>query len=176
MGNENNIKTYRLEPSWKYYFWGYFWSVLAIPLLGAGLLGLYWVYRKQKKRSYTFTDNRISSYGTKYRRNIDLVNIESIKVRQSWIHRKLDVGTLVLSTSASEMKLIGIENPHKLQDILKKAIQSEVHRQKEKEKTRPREPEYDPGNMERLNYITGLWQQGLLSEEEYKKERKQLEG
>lgn len=175
MSGNTNTKSYRLEPSWKHYLWEYLFSILTIPLLGIGLLGLFYLRKKQKSRHYTVTDEGISSKGRKYRRNIDLVNIEKVRVDQSWLQEKLGVGTLILKTSAYEMEMIGMENPHKLKSILDKAIQAEVHRRQEKQKTRPRDPEYAPGSMEKINYLTGLWQEGLISEEDYNKERKHFE-
>lgn len=168
-------KSYTLEPSWKQYFVSYLFSILAIPLAGIGLAALYFVRKKHKSTQYIVTDTQISSVDTKYRRNIDLVNIESVEVHQTRLQNTLGIGTLILHTSASEMELPGIENPGRLKDILEKAIRAEIQRRQAKEKTKPQEPKYDPGSMDKMEYLTGLWQQGLISEEDYEKERKHFE-
>ncbi|MDX1587139.1 MAG: PH domain-containing protein [Balneolaceae bacterium] len=175
MPEQKNQKSIRIDPSWKYHFWGYLLSVLAIPLFGIGLIALYFTRKKHQSRHYIFTDTQISSKGPRIQRNIDLVNIEDVRIEQNWTMRKLGIGDLILQTSASEMMVRGVENPERLKQILEKAIQAEKFRQKEKEKTKPREPEYDPGSMDKMNYLTGLWQQGLISEEDYEKERKHFE-
>ena len=73
------------------------------------------------------------------------------------------------------MVLRGIENPFNLKGMLDKAISAEKKRQQEKKRTEPREPDHDPGTMERMDYLTGLWQQGLVSDEDYEKEREHFE-
>jgi len=175
MADQSKQKTVALEPSWKNHILGYVISLLFVPLFGVGLIGLYWVYQRQKTYSYTFSDTQISSKDDKYQRNIDLVNIEQIEVQQSWLQNKLGVGNIVVHTSASEMVLRGLENPYNLKGMLDKAVAAEKERQQEKQKTKPQEPEHDPGTMERMDYLTGLWQQGLVSDEDYEKEKKHFE-
>lgn len=175
MAEDTQSKTIALEPSWKNYIVGYALSILLIPLFGLGLAVLYWVRKRQKKYAYTFSDTQISSQDDKYHRNIDLVNIDKVEVEQGWIQQKMGVGNLVLYTSASSMTLRGMNDPDKLKGLLKKAIAVEKKRQQQKERTKPRDPEYGPGTMERMDYLTGLWQQGLVSDEDYEKERKHFE-
>src|SRR6056297_820725 len=175
MSNNTEVKSYTLTPSWKHYLTGYLLSILTIPLAGIGLIGLYFVRKKHKSREYIITDTQISSADSKYQRNVDLVNIEDVEIEQGWWQQKLGIGNLVLKTSASEIKISGIENPGNLKGILQKAIYAEVQRQKEKEKNKPKEPKYSPGSMDKMEYLTGLWQQGLISDEDYEKERKHFE-
>lgn len=175
MTDQSQSKTISLEPSWKNHILGYTISVLLIPVFGIGLIGLYLVRKRQKKFSYTFSDTQISSRDQKYQRNIDLVNIDSVEIKQSWLQQKMGVGNLILSTSASEMTLLGMENPANLKNLLEKAINAEKQRNQQKEKTKPKDPDYDPGTMDKMDYLTGLWQQGLVSDEDYEKERKYFE-
>lgn len=175
MAHQSTTKTYSLEPSWKNHILGYVISVLLIPVFGLGLLGLYWVYKRQKKYAYTFSDTQISSRDDKYQRNLDLVNIEQVEIKQSWLQEKMQVGDLVLHTSAFSMTLRGMEKPAALKGMLNKAITAQKKLQQEKEKTKPQEPDHDPGTMERMDYLTGLWQQGLVSDEDYEKEKKHFE-
>jgi uncharacterized membrane protein YdbT with pleckstrin-like domain len=175
MNDQSQSKTISLEPSWKNHVLGYVISVLLIPVFGIGLVGLYLVRKRQKKVSYTFSDTQVSSQDQKYHRNIDLVNIDKVEVEQSWLQEKMGVGNLILSTSASEMTLLGMENPFNLKDLLEKAINAEKQRNQQKEETKPKDPEYDPGTMDKMDYLTGLWQQGLVSNEDYEKERKHFE-
>lgn len=175
MADQSERKTVDLEPSWKNHILGYALSVLLIPLFGIGLIGLYLVYQRQKKYSYTFSDTQISSKDEKYQRNIDLVNIVRVTVEQSWLQSKMGVGNIVLHTSAMSMTLRGIEGPQNLKGVLEKAIAAEKQRQQEKQKTKPKQPDRNPGTMDRMDYLTGLWQQGLVSDEDYEKEKKHFE-
>lgn len=175
MTEQSQEKTIDLAPNWKNHVLGYGFSILLIPVFGIGLVGLYWVRRQQKKYSYTFSDTRISSRDDKYQRNIDLVNIDKVEVEQSWIQKKMGIGNIVLNTSASSMTLRGMKNPNNLKELLDKAISAEKKRHQQKQKTKPEDPGRDPGTMERMDYLMGLWQQGLVSDEDFKKEREHFE-
>lgn len=175
MNHSENTKSIELTASWKNYFIPYLLALVTIPLFGIGLIALYFIYRKQHGIRYQVTDRQISSIDQKYLRNIDLVNITSVKIHQSWLQKKLGVGTLLLKTSASEMKLRGMENPGQLKQILETAIATEQQRTKDQQKQQSREPKFEPGNMEKMNYLTGLWQQGLISNKDFDEERKNFE-
>lgn len=175
MANQSESKSIELTISWKNHLPGYVLSILLIPVFGIGLLGLYWVRKRQKRLSYRVTDTRISSRDAQYQRNVDLVSIEQVEVRQSWLQEKLEVGDLELHTSASSMTLFGMENPYHLKGMLEKAIAAQKKQHQSEKERESREPEYDPGSMDKIDYLTGLWQQGLMSDEDYKKERKHFE-
>ncbi|NGP88572.1 PH domain-containing protein [Fodinibius halophilus] len=168
-------KIVSLSTSWKNHVLGYILSVLLIPLFGIGLVLLYWVQKKHKKHRYRFSDTHVTSRDDKYQRNIDLVNIEKVEVQQDWIQEKMDVGDITLHTSASSMTLLGLEMPHKLKDLLEKAIYDQKERLKQEKANKPDKPDHKPGTKERMDYLTGLWQQGLVSDEDFKKERKHFE-
>lgn len=172
---DRSKKTIDLQPSWKNHILGYALSILLIPVFGIGLIGLYLIYKRHKKYSYSFSDTQISARDEKYQRNIDLVNIEYINLEQSWLQEKMEVGDLVLHTTATSMTLKGMENPGTLKNMLEKAIAAEKQRQKEKKKTEPRQPDRKPGTMDRMDYLTGLWQQGLVSNDEFDEEKKHIE-
>ena len=175
MADQTQSKTISLSPSWKNHILGYAISILLIPVLGIGLLGLYWVRKQQKKHAYQFSDTQITSRDEKYQRNIDLVNIDQVELQQSWLQQKMGVGNIVLQTSATSMTLLGMDNPQNIKSVLEKAIYAEKERQKEKTKAAPKEPDHRPGSMDKMDYLTGLWQQGLVSDEDYEEERKHFE-
>lgn len=176
MTHQPDSKSIELTTSWKNHLPGYALSVLLIPVFGIGLLGLYWVRKRQQRLSYRVTDTRISSRDAQYQRNVDLVSIDQVEVHQSWLQERLDVGDVELQTPASSMTLFGMEDPYHLKGLLEKAIAAQKKKHHQTESRREaREPEYDPGSMEKINYLTGLWQQGLMSDEDYKKERKHFE-
>lgn len=172
---ESASKSITLGVSWKNHLLGYAVSILLIPVFGLGLLGLFWVWKRQNRITYRVTDRQITSRDNQYQRNVDLLSIQKVEVHQNWLQEKVNVGDMELHTSASSMTLYGMEQPHQLKGVLQKAIAAEQKRNQQQEQTRPREPEYNPGSMERMDYLTGLWQQGLVSDEEYEEERKHFE-
>jgi len=175
MTDQAQNKTISLSPSWKNHILGYTISILLVPVFGIGLLSLYWIRKQQQKHAYEFSDTQITSRDDKYQRNIDLANIDRAELHQSWLQKKMGVGNITLHTSATTMTLLGMENPSNIKQVLEKAIYAEKERQKQKAKTKPKEPEHNPGSMDKMDYLTGLWQQGLVSDEDYQKERKHFE-
>ncbi len=175
MAAQQNEKTFKLATSWKNHIAGYVISVLAIPLFGIGLIALYWVYKRHKRYSYTVSDTQIISQDSKFHRTVDLIDIDKVRVSQSWMQQKMDVGDVALHTSALKVTLYGMDKPFQLKKLLEQAIEAEQRRQATEKKTKRREPEHDPGTMDKMDYLTGLWQQGLVSDEDFEKERKHFE-
>ena len=176
MADQSTSKSIMLGISWKNHLLGYLLSVILIPVFGIGLIGLFWVWKRQHRLSYRVTDTQITSIDDKYQRNIDLVNIQQVSISQGWFQKKVGVGNISLKTSSTEMVLFGMEDPFQLKGLLDKAIATEKERQRQEEKKpEVKEPEYDPGSMEKMDYLTGLWQQGLISDEDYEEERKHFE-
>ncbi len=170
MAEQKSQKIKVLKPSWKYFALSYAYSILLIPVFGIGLLSLYFVWNRHRQFRYEVSDAGLKAMDGRYSQHIDLENIQSIKVTQSWLNKKLDVGTLWLQTETRHMKLFGLTHPWKFKDILEEAIEAAKKRRHAKDKTKPRSPSYEPGEMERKNYLTGLWQQGLISDEEFREQ------
>lgn len=170
-------KSTELTPSWKRWFWSYFFGVLLIPVLGIGLIVLWVTHSKRKKISYKVTDRQISSTDGKVSKTIDLANIKTLDVEQNWLDKKFGIGDILLSTEMRSIKLLGQPNPDQLSDMISQAIRAERKRIQElkKSKDKVREEPPQPGTLDRIDYLTGLWQQGLISDEDFKKEKKHFE-
>ena len=170
----NKEKSYTLTPDWKYFFLAYLICVLTIPLI-IGIVGFYFVRKHHKSLSYFITDTGITAQTSDYRQNIDLINIQTITIVQDWLREKLGVGSLIIQTTTTNVVLKGLEKPEEIKQLIEQAV--EVLKKQAEETTRPktREPEFDPGSMEKMNYLTGLWQQGLISDEDFEEERKHFE-
>lgn len=174
MQTGSGTKAIHLTPSWKQYLPGYVAGLLTIPLLGVGFYLLYRTRRRQQCSRYRITDDRISSEDVKYHQTVDLENIEEVKLRRSLFQKWLGIADVVLKTSRSDMILKGMEDYERLQSTITKAAAA-LRKSREDDRREVREPEYDPGSMERMDYLTGLWQQGLLSDSDFKKQRKNYE-
>jgi hypothetical protein len=70
---------------------------------------------------------------------------------------------------------MGLENPAELSGMILKAAKAERKRLEQQKIQQNKQPEFSPGSIERLNYLTGLWQQGLITDEEFEKERKHFD-
>ena len=170
-------KSIELKPSWKRWFWGYFFGVLLIPLFGIGIGVLWVVHSKRKNISYTVTDRQIEHRDQKISRKIDLANIKTLDVEQNWLDKKFSIGDLTLSTETRKITLKGQPNPENLSDMISAAVRAERKRIEELNRANetPEEEPPSPGTLDKLDYLTGLWQQGLLSDEDFKKEKKHFE-
>ena len=163
-------KSIILHPSWKAFFWSYFFGVLLIPLF-IGIYLLWRTHQKKKKTYYKVTDHHIASFEEDLSQSMDLINIYHVTVQNQF----LNTGTILLKSNVREMKLIGMEDPEQLQVIIEKAISAERTRLETEKHVQPRQPKFKAGEMDRLDYLTGLWQQGLISNEDFEKEKRGME-
>ena len=166
--------TFILNPSWKFFFWEYCFSILTAPI-GIGFIGLYFTRRKHKNMRYRISNIGIISTNQKYEHRVDLVNIDRVEIQERPFDDFLGIATLLLQTSALTMELKGLTNAREIKSILEKAVAAEKKRQQQLQKTKPRQKLHQPGNLDKMEYLTGLWQQGLISEEDYNAERKHFE-
>ena len=170
---EKSTKKKTLQPSWKYYFWQYLFGILTVPVL-LGIFVLANAIRKKNKYVYLIGDETITAEDDNYSQKFDLVNLEDVKVEQGWIHKKLDVGLVRIYKEGSEMELHGIEAPHDFKEMLLK-VSSNLKARQEKKPPKKKPAQKPSGQTSKMNYLTGLWQQGLLSDEDYQSERKHFE-
>ncbi|WP_020401935.1 hypothetical protein [Gracilimonas tropica] len=163
-------KSITLTPSWKAFFWQYVLGILLTPVL----LGLYILWRTRsthKSIRYKITNRRITVIDGHISQNIDLADIRQAVPGAL----QFGVGSVTLKTAAREVVLVGLENPSQIAGSIEKAVQAELERLEAEKQAKPRETKYDPGTMDRLDYLTGLWQQGLISDEDFDAERQNLE-
>lgn len=168
-------KTIRIEPKRSYHFWWYVIGVFLIPLL----VGIYILYKKINELSGTFykiSERSITAVHPSYTETVDIENINEIDIHQRWIDKRFGTGILRLKTNTREVELIGIENPENLAEMILKAAEMERNRIKEQERKKSREFNKHSGNLDKLDYLTGLWQQGLITNDEFNQEKKHFEG
>lgn len=170
-------KSIELNPTWKRWFWGYFFGILLIPVLGIGIAILWVVHSRRKNISYTVTDRQIEQRDQKISQKIDLANIKTLDVEQNWLEKKFDIGDIVVSTETRSIRLKGQVNPSNLSGMISAAVRAERKRIEElnRVKKAPKEELPSPGTLDKMDYLTGLWQQGLLSDEDFEKEKKHFE-
>lgn len=164
-------KTVQIQPKKSYHFWWYIIGILLIPVLA----GIYILYKKISELSYTYyqiSDQSITAVQPDYTEKVDIVNINEIKIHQRWIDKKLGIGNLILKTNSREVELIGLENPENLSNLILKAAEAERLRIRELEKEEREKSLPNPGTLDRMDYLTGLWQQGLITNKEFNEEKK----
>ncbi|MDZ7756130.1 hypothetical protein [Rhodohalobacter sp.] len=158
-----------LTPSWKAFFWQYALGILLTPVL----IGIYILWRTRKTHAsirYKISDQKITVVDGHISQNIDLVDIRKAISGET----QFGVGPVTIRTSGREIELVGLENPAQIARSIEKAVEAELKRLEAQKQTKPRETKYGPGEMDRLDYLTGLWQQGLISNEDFDKEQQKF--
>ncbi|MEX2574395.1 MAG: PH domain-containing protein [Balneolaceae bacterium] len=164
-----------LVPDWRSYFWYYTAGFLLIPFAGAGIVLLWIVHKKRLSQQYEIHDQSIVKNDGRESLKLDLVHIEKVSVQQSWIERRFNTGTVSLAANVSELDLFGIENPEEFARLVRQSAEAEKRRARRTVVKEARQPSHDPGTLDKMDYLTGLWQQGLISNEDYDEEKKHFE-
>ena len=169
-------KIITLKPEHTSKFWHYLAGFILIPVFGIGLYIIYKAFNRVTKVQYTVTDRQISAQYETYRDNVDLANIIEVTVTQSRIDRYFNIGTLALKTEQKSLELFGLKEPQELSTIILQAAEADrIRIEKRNKKTKQSREETTPGSIPKMDYLTGLWQQGLISNEDFEKERKHFE-
>ncbi len=167
-------KMIELQPKKSHHFWWYVIGVLLSPIV----VGFYILFKKVNELSntrYKITDQTITSVNSDYTETVDIANINKVKIQQRWIDKQFGIGSLQLITNTRKVDLVGLENPKNLSDMILKAAEAERYRMDQQTKKESKQTEPAPGSLDKLDYLTGLWQQGLISNEDYMREKKHFE-
>lgn len=168
--SESN-KTITLTPSWKNYFWGYFFGFLLLPVL-VGIIILWSTNKKRRNLRFEISDTSIAVIQDSDKQELSLIDILSTSVEQSKLQSLFNIGDIHLQANVSKLVLEGIENPASLLEKIETAIAYQKELIKASQKMKPKRPTHDPGTLDKMDYLTGLWQQGLISDEDYDEELK----
>lgn len=136
-------------------------------LLGYGFLKLKELNDKVKEGIYKVYNDRID-HGS---RSILIKDLKSVKKKQTKEQKQFGLADLVVKTQAESLTLIGISGADKLEDVLIAAIKQEEERRKLKEKAKGDYQHFKPGGLEEMNNLVGMWQQGLLTDEEFDRQK-----
>lgn len=163
-----------LTPSWKNYFWSYFLGLLLSPFL-VGIVIIWFTNKTRKKIQYQIKDASIALIEEAAKRELDLVNILETSFSQTITQKLFGIGNIKFQASVSELVLEGISQPASLLEKIDTAIFYQKNQLYKSQEIQPREATHDPRTLDKLDYLTGLWQQGLISDEDYDEERKKFE-
>ena len=92
-----------LYPSWKNYFWHYFFGVLLAPLL-VGIIIIWHTERKRRNIHYQISDTSIARIEENTSKELELINILETSLSQPSLQKALNVGDIKLQ--ANVIKLI----------------------------------------------------------------------
>ncbi len=167
-------KIFTLKPGWRYYLIPYFISLLLLPVFGIGLLVFIYYYRRISKIEYAITDEDITVRNRNGSRSITLNTIHSLSITKTWAEKKSGLGTLHIHSEETEIQLKGIKQPEDIKDAIELALAAIEQRGKNKKKAENIYPNIQTGGLEHMNTLVGLWQQGLISDEDFEMEKQKF--
>lgn len=150
-------------------------GILLIPLFGAGLLLVWYAYKQRKETRYEIFDREIRYSYPNSSAQIEIVQIENVSTEEHFPDTILGIGTIVLETLEGRHKLAGLKDHLQIAGLIEHAAEAEKKRLARQTSIKARVPDQHPGTMDRMNDLTGMWQQGLITDEEFKKEKKHFE-
>ncbi len=168
-------QTYELQPDWKVFLMPYIIGVLLTPLAGLGLYIIYRYWKKWKGKRYHITNASVIQRDEGVETTASLHEITSCKVVYSGLPARFGIGTIVIKHTTGTMELAGIMDPGPVADLIDRAADSERDRMKMREEAEQYIPQHPSGTLDKKNELVGLWQQGLLSEDDYQQELKKFE-
>lgn len=168
-------RTVRLQPDWKQWFWHWVAGVVLTPLFGIGLILLWRQYTAFRELSVEVTDHEIRISKRDGSTRIPIQSIRETTVQQSWLDHQFDIGRVRLEADNGTFILEGMNRPERLATMILNAAEQERARLARLEEEVAKKPGPPPLQTDRVNDLTGLWQQGLLSDEDFLREKKHFE-
>ena len=172
----SDAQAYELRPDWRIHLPAYVIGVLLVPLLGLGLWIIYRYRQKWLGMRYLVTNNEVIHQADGAGTPIPLHEIISCDVRFTGLSSRFGLGTIHIRHVNGTRDLIGISDPEPVAVLIERAAESERERLKMREEIERTRPQHPSGTLERKNELVGLWQQGLISEEDYQQELRKFEG
>lgn len=139
--------------------------ILAIPLFGLGLVAGYFLWKHIRSISYQLSDRGID---TRIGNRTTSISWDSVTDAVA-VSRAGRLGHVIIRTEGADIRLLFLEDAFGLAETIRAMLQNRKSTQDNI--FIPRESEVSMAN-DRLNDLTALWQQGLISEEDYQAERK----
>jgi hypothetical protein len=160
-------------------------AAIATPIFGFStpslvVLGLcVWItlikVRQLPKEYYIVSDNSIQVRTTKDDTTVSLVSITNVASRAHWQLPFSSYGQVVITANDRRFVMRGIKGATSTADIIRQAVEAAIARERRRSsppKFNP--PLHAPGTLEQMNDLVGLWQQGILTDEEYEMEMSRI--
>lgn len=156
------------------HFWGYLAGLVLIPAAGIGFVLLWRLERNVARIGLTLEDRRVrirtglDPRDPEAERIVDASAILRVETRPlappaGW----LGVETLVLHAGAGDIRVPGLKQAGRIRKALEAIVAEAAERKRKADSQRPRGTLTKPGSTDQLNELTLLWQQGLITDEEF---------
>lgn len=176
---ENKLKkSIVLRPDWRVFFAPFAVGVLATPLFGLGLLLMRQTWLRWKAEYYEISDSDITLHTQSGRQTVPLWLIQSCRVYSEGLAGRFGLQSMVLQTAESGPQgpyvLRGLTGAEATARLVEQAGESERQRMAMRDQAAKEQPTHPSGTLEPMNDLVGLWQQGLITDEDYQRESKKF--
>jgi len=147
--------------------WLYYWviCVLTIPLFGIGLVAGFFLWKHIRGISYRLSDAAVRIQSGQETITISWEDVSDVYAES----RAGRLGHIVIVSKETRYRLTFLEDAFSLADTINQMLSSRKNRSDDVYASSIPQVEM---SIDRLNDLTALWQQGLISEEDYQKERR----
>jgi hypothetical protein len=169
----NEEKVIVFKTHWRYYHTQFMWAYATIPLLGYGFFKLNALNQQIEESEIQVFDDRIVAGEQTFL----ISNLNDVIVETSDKHKKNGLADIILGFGSETVRINGIEQKDAdiLEDVFLVAIRAENERKALAERGKgDYADEFKLGGLEHMNSLVGLWQQGLISDEDYQQEQKKF--
>lgn len=160
------MKSYYFNTDWRYYRKYLIGGLLTLPLFGLGLIPLLYVFFQLNHARFEITPYDVI-HG---KQSIPLTAVNSVQITDFRVLRSGNIATITVKSDKRTITLKGIRGATKAQHIIEVAIEA-LKKENQPEKSTESMQSTAPGQLEQLNDLVGLWQQGLLSDDQFHEEK-----
>jgi len=161
------------KPDWRLFRFQLLLSLTLIPFIVGIPLFAYFILKK-RNISYIISDVEIKIRDVETV-TIPVIDILEINLTVLPLFLGKQTGNIVLKTPSGTFTLKCLYNYQALYDVLSFQL-LRLRTIKQENNLRDRlQVKADPGSLERLNDLLGMWQQGIISDYDYWAERKKFE-
>jgi len=150
-------------------------SALSMSALAAWVLVTLYQYRELKSEKYLVSDHSIQVVTSTDDSTVSLINITDIISRKYWWLPFANLGEIEIQVSGKKHYLKGIQDALGTAGIIKLAVDAAIAKSRQQNRPIMYQPPLHPaGTLEQMNDLVGLWQQGILTDDEYQIEVKRI--
>ena len=145
-------------------------DLLTLPVFGIGLPFLLYTYLQLRNATYQISAKEVI-HG---KLSIPYDSITRVRITEFTVLKNGNIASVIVESGARTITLKGIRDATKVQHIIETAVEAIRREASDKGSREPAANLRQAGQLEQLNDLVGLWQQGLLTDEEYQKENSKL--
>lgn len=164
----------RIQSSYKNYLILLGIGFLTLPI-GIGFFVLLYVYLEAQKTVWKLYSSTIVIYHKKKVITLNLSDLIAVKTTPTPNKSKYNLADLEINSTKGVFTVKAIEKASIYAEVLQLAIDS--IKANKKPRMEPRKEEFSDlavGGLDKMNDLVGLWQAGMISEEDFYKEQKKF--